>query len=268
MRALDRSTRPRIAITAWRRELPTYLGQRTPMDTLDPAYSARIADAGGLPLIVPRGPYPEEALAGMDGLMLTGGGDVDPATYGAADESSTDVDLEADAWELALLEEAMRRDLPTLAICRGAQLLAVAHGGHLIQHVEPDDLHPRVDGREPDVLRADRHPVALVEGSQVARVFGTATLTVNTLHHQAIADAGSLAVTARTESGIIEAIEPRDGWPALGVQWHPEKMHEAEQRRLFEHFVALAVGRRDASGATASEAPASDATGSPAAARP
>jgi putative glutamine amidotransferase len=238
--------RPRIAVSAWRRELPTYLGARTPMDTLDPAYSARIADAGGLPLIVPRGPYAAEALDGMDGLMLTGGGDVDPAAYGAeiGAHPPTDVDAEADAWELELLREAMRRDLPTLAICRGAQLLAVAHGGSLLQHVDPDDLHPRVDGREPEILRADRHPVELVAGSAVAELFGGSTLTVNTLHHQAIGDAGSLRVTARTASGIIEAVEPRDGWPALGVQWHPEKMHEPEQRRLFERFVAIAAERR------------------------
>jgi putative glutamine amidotransferase len=236
--------RPRIAITAWRRELPTYLGARTPMDTLDPAYSARIADAGGLPVIVPRGPYAEEALDGMDGLMLTGGGDVDPASYGAADEGSADVDPVADAWELALLREALRRELPTLAICRGAQLLAVAHGGSLLQHVEPDDLHPRVDGRDPDVLRADRHPVTLVEGSAIARLFAAGPLAVNTLHHQAIGDAGSLVVTARTTTGIVEAVELEDDRPVLGVQWHPEKMHEPEQRRLFEALVAAAAGVR------------------------
>jgi putative glutamine amidotransferase len=238
--------RPRIAVTAWRRELPTYLGQRTPMDTLDPAYSTRIADAGGLPLIVPRGPYADEALDGLDGLMLTGGGDVDPGSYGADDEGSTEVDAQADAWELALLREAMRRDLPTLAICRGAQLMAVAHGGALRQRVEPDDLHPRVSGRDPDVLRADRHPIALVAGSAVARLFGATTLTVNTLHHQAIGDAGTLTVTARTETGIIEAVEPPGDWPALGVQWHPEKMHEAEQRALFAWFVALCSEHRKA----------------------
>lgn len=235
--------RPRIAVTAWRRELPTYLGERTPMDTLDPAYSGRIADAGGLPLIVPRGPYPHEVLDGMDGLVLTGGGDVDPSAYGAVDEGSTEVDPQADAWELALVREAMRRDLPTLAICRGAQLLAIAHGGALLQHVEPDDLHPRVPGREPDVLRADRHPIALVPGSAVAETFGATELIVNTLHHQAIGDAGTLTVTARTETGIVEAVEPPNGWPALGVQWHPEKMDEPEQRALFERFVALCAQR-------------------------
>jgi putative glutamine amidotransferase len=238
--------RPRIAVTAWRRELPTFLGERTPMDTLDPAYSDRIADAGGLPLIVPRGPYAEEALDGMDGLMLTGGGDIDPALYGAEDDGSTDVDPEADAWELALVREAMRRDLPTLAICRGAQMLAVAHGGGLIQHVEFDDLHPIVAGRAPDVLHADRHTVTLVDGSEILRLFVTATLEVNTLHHQAIGDPGTLRITARTATGIIEAVEPTDGWRALGVQWHPEKMHEPEQRELFAWFVGRCARHHEA----------------------
>lgn len=221
------------------------------MDTLDPAYSDRVAQAGGLPLIVPRPPGEIERAAAevldlADGLLLSGGGDVDPAHYGARDDGVEDADADADAWEIALVRGAAERGLPTLGICRGAQVMAVAFGGSLIQHVEPDDLHPQVSGRDPALLHGDRHPVALEQGSAVAGLFGCTALSVNTLHHQAIADAGALRVTGRTASGIVETVEPRDGWPALGVQWHPEKMDEPEQRRLFEALVKAADERRSA----------------------
>lgn len=226
--------------------MPTFLGPRTVLDTLDPAYPDRVADAGGLALVAPRPPRDDFAVAAAevldvaDGLVLTGGGDVDPATYAAPDEGVEDADARADAWEIALVREAARRGLPTLAICRGAQVMAVAFGGTLHQHVAPDDVHPDLAGRDPDVLRADRHDVHLQPGSTIHALFGCDVLRVNTLHHQAIADAGELAVTAVAPSGLIEAVEPTDGWPALGVQWHPEKMAEPEQQRLFEHLVALA----------------------------
>src|SRR5580704_7056696 len=124
--------RPRILVTSWRRPLPTYLGERTILDTLDPAYAAQVFDAGGLPLVVsrpPGGDALDDLLSVADGLVLTGGGDVDPASYGAGLENADDPDAGADAWEIALIAGAREGALPTLGICRGAQLLAVAHGG-------------------------------------------------------------------------------------------------------------------------------------------
>jgi putative glutamine amidotransferase len=235
-------TAPRIAITAWRRRLPTPLGERTTLDALDPGYAAGIAAAGGIPLILSReAASPGGALDGMDALLLSGGGDVAPATYGAPDEgASEDVDPEADAWELALVAEARSRQLPTLGICRGMQLLAIAHGGALAQGVDPS-LHPGMGALPPEESLARRHPVDLERGSAIAGVFGTSRLSVNTLHHQAVSDPGTLTVTARAPDGTIEAVEAGD-WPALGVLWHPEKMDDAEQRRLFELLVARARG--------------------------
>ena len=142
----------------------------------------------------------------------------------------------ADAWELALIEHARRRRLPTLGICRGMQLLAVAHGGTLAQRCDPA-LHPGMGALPAGESLARRHDVELRVGSATARLFGASRLSVNTLHHQTVSDPGSLAVTARAADGTIEALEAAD-WPALGVQWHPEKMPEPGQARLFAFLVS------------------------------
>jgi putative glutamine amidotransferase len=241
--------RPRILVTCWRRTLPTYLGERTLLDALDPAYAARVYDAGGLPVIISRPPTHseqaiEELLALADGLVLTGGGDVDPATYHAAPENVDEVDQEADAWELALIAGARERELPTLAICRGAQLLAVAHGGRLTQRLDRCDGHAELTGVEPEAILAARHPVTLVGGSRVRRALGEDTIAVNTIHHHGIDHPGTLEVTATAPAGSgIEAVEPSSGWFCVGVQWHPEKMHEPEQRGLFARLLEAARER-------------------------
>ncbi len=251
MRAVkgERLSRARIAVTPWRRHLPTYLGEHTLLDTLDPAYTDRVTDAGGLPLVVPRPPgaaaeeVAAEVLDLVDGLLVTGGGDVVPETYGAADEGgNSDMDRAADAWEIALLHAAAERGLPTLAICRGAQLMACAFGGALSQHLPPEAGHRDPGSLTPEEILAERHAVSLAPGSRLAALYGD-TLRVNTIHHHGIADAGSLTVTATAEGGLIEGVEARE-WPAVGVQWHPEKMQEAEQRRLFERLVHDAQGAR------------------------
>jgi putative glutamine amidotransferase len=231
--------RPRILITTWRRPLPTYLGKRTVLDTLDPAYATGVSEAGGLPLLIsrPEGNALDELLGLADGLLLTGGGDVDPRQYGARPENVGDVDTDADAFELALIEAARERELPTLAICRGAQLLAVAHGGRLAQRLTPGDGHAELDGLAAKDILAARHAVELVPGSRVHHALGGGPVAVNTIHHHEIADPGALAVTATAANGAIEGVEPRTGWPCLGVQWHPEKMHEPEQGGLFDQLV-------------------------------
>jgi putative glutamine amidotransferase len=236
--------RPRIVITPWRRAVPTYLGERTVLDTLDPAYSDRVAQAGGFPLIVPRPPagrvdeLAAQVLELADGLLLSGGGDVDPASYGHPSESVQDADPAADTWEIALVRAAHERRLPALGVCRGAQVMAVAFGGGLAQQLAAETLHQDLAAMTPQQILAERHEVELEPGSAVANLFGgRPVLHVNTIHHHAVADSGALAVTARAAGGLVEAVEPTDGWPALGVQWHPEKMDEPEQRALFERLV-------------------------------
>jgi putative glutamine amidotransferase len=238
--------RPRILVTCWRRPLPTYLGERTVLDTLDPAYAARVFDAGGLPLLVSRrsGEALDELLGLADGLLLTGGGDVDPSAYGARPENvADDVDGEADAFELSLIAAAREHALPTLAICRGAQLLAVAHGGRLAQRLPEVDGHSELAGLAAEAILAARHEVRLVPGSRVQRALGDKPLAVNTIHHHEIADPGELEVTASAPGGVIEAVEPRSSWACVGVQWHPEKMAEPEQRGLFAQLVQAARER-------------------------
>lgn len=239
--------RPLILVTCWRRALPTFLGERTRLDTLDPAYAERVSAAGGQPLLVSRPPEDPADTAHRlvelaDGLLLTGGGDVDPATYGKAPDNVEGEDPAADAFELALIEAARAARLPTLGICRGAQLLAVAHSGHLAQRPPQTGGHTELTGHSAQDILGARHPVALAPGSRVRRALGSDEVAVNTIHHHQIADAGELAVTATAPGGVIEAVETRDEWACLGVQWHPEKMAEPEQRALFGQLVADATG--------------------------
>ncbi len=242
------SARPRILITPWRRAVTTYLGDDTVLDALDPAYAGRVTEAGGLPLIVSRPPggasdMAAELLDLADGLVVSGGGDVDPASYGDPPLDVRDAEAAADAWELELLRGARVRGLPTLAICRGAQLLAVAHGGRLGQQLPKAAGHHDLDGMTGPEILAARHTVSVVPGSRLRSALGADSLEVNTIHHHVISDPGDLEVTATAAGGVIEAVEPHDGWAALGVQWHPEKMGEPAQRGLFAALVAEARQR-------------------------
>ena len=242
-------TRPRILVTCWRRALPTYLGERTILDTLDPAYAARCSTPAVCRWWCPRPPGDalDDLLSIADGLLLTGGGDVDPASYGAELENADDPDAGADDWEIALIAGARERALPTLAICRGAQLLAVAHGGRLAQRLSAGEGHRSLDGLAPEEILAARHDVELAAGSRVQRALGgSERIAVNTIHHHEIADAGELEVTGTAPGGVIEAVEPRSEWPCVGVQWHPEKMHEPEQAGLFTQLVGACRDRAKA----------------------
>lgn len=240
--------RPRVAITLWRRELPTFVSDRTLLYTLADEYVTSVTDAGGLPLFVPHLADEADAdavLDAVDGLLVAGGGDVDPASYGAENAASKDVDIHADRSELALLRRARERRLPTLAICRGMQLVVVAEGGTLEQDItsrsaEPDRPHLPISDAPAEVLAA-RHTIDILPDSRLAAVFGAGQREVNTIHHQGVAELpASLRATAFAADGLIEAVEPTGSlWPLLAVQWHPEKM-AGQDRALFEAFVATA----------------------------
>lgn len=234
-------TRPVIAMNLWRRELPTFLDDATLLYTLADEYVRVLRDAGATVVLLPH--VGEDEVAGLldvvDALVLSGGGDVDPASYGRAAAGSKDVDASADRSEVALVREARRRSLPTLAICRGMQIANVAFGGTLQQDVGgTSDWHAPISSVPAEVLRAS-HPVELVPGSLLTRIYGSEELVVNTIHHQAIDRlADGFVATATAPDGIVEGIEVEDDdWPFLGVQWHPEKGGEADLP-LFRWFVA------------------------------
>ena len=162
-----------------------------------------------------------QLLDSIDGLVVSGGPDLCPDSYGQKPESMTEEFYpEQDATEIALIREAMGRDIPFLGVCRGMQLLSVMHGGYLHHHLKTTpghEGHGGFDGVETE------HEVAAKEGSLLASIMGT-SITVNSTHHQGVAEAGDLAVTAIAEhDGLIEAVERSDLRFCLGVQWHPER---------------------------------------------
>lgn len=172
------------------------------------------------------------------GLLLTGGTDVDPALYGEECQSEADKpDVERDELELALLQRALAEGIPVLAICRGMQLLNVAHGGSLIQHLANVEAHqirpPAVEAHAPV------HTVDVEKGTRLARAIGDGMHGVNSRHHQAVGRLGAkLIVSARAEDGVIEGIERPDLRFVVGVQWHPEDRvkHDPRDLLLFEGF--------------------------------
>jgi putative glutamine amidotransferase len=208
------------------------------------AYIDAVVRAGGQPVIVNDARDPKELLARVDALVLTGGPDLDPARYGeAAHPSVYGVDAADDDFECSLTEAALVRSVPTLAICRGIQVLNVARGGTLYQHIADDPGVPAHG--EPGVLDgARRHDVTLDADSLVADVMGATRVTASCHHHQAIAELGDgLRVVGRAKDGIVEALEI-DGAFLLAVQWHPEDTAEDDpaQQRLFGALVRRAGG--------------------------
>ena len=199
-------------------------------------YVHAVERAGGRPLLVPPAEDGvEETLDALDGLILSGGSDLDPELYGQDAHSETiGVVPQRDRAELALLERALARDLPVLAICRGSQVLNVARGGDLVQHlpeVVGDEKHKHTPG-----VFAD-HDVAIEAGTRLGGLLGDRA-PVKSHHHQGFGRVGEgLRVTARADDGTVEAVEDPSRRFALGVLWHPEA---GEDAALFEALVAEA----------------------------
>jgi putative glutamine amidotransferase len=233
--------RPLVAVTA-----TTEIIRGAARVRVNSAYLEAIEAAGLIPLVTP--PLHDPSLAAdllhrVDGLVLTGGEDVDPRHYGALRHSATEPPHSArDAWELALVAAARHVAMPVLAICRGMQLLNVALGGTLVQDLPTDRpgpvSHSQASGRAERV-----HAAAVEEGSRLAGAMGATTIAVNSSHHQAIDRvATGLRVVARSGDGVIEGVESADdGWWLLGAQWHPEELIgtlEPWDRNLFAAYAS------------------------------
>lgn len=232
--------RPLIAVTAWRRDLDTSLGRES-MQTLSSFYSNALVEAGMTPIMFPGGQDPNEAhrLVDMvDGVLLSGGDDLDPSTYNTPNQGSRSYSKDVDDFELAVVKAARAQDKPVLAICRGLQLLNVALGGTLAQDVlVSGTAHELIDDNsDPVELNARRHVVQFEPDSILARLYNSSEAKVNTLHHQGLDQlASDLVVEGRSDDGLIEAARCDGSWWALGVQWHPERM-DGDHRELFNAF--------------------------------
>jgi putative glutamine amidotransferase len=228
------------------------MGYAAPRFANNESYARAITDAGGAPLMIPS-IADEEALAALyemlDGLLLTGGPDIDPARYGHERHPRTDGgDAAMEHAEVYLAQRALRDGLPVFGICRGIQTLNVVAGGTLYQDVA-DELrtpitHP-ADTNGRDYLA---HEVRITEGTRLGRVVGRSEIKVNSLHHQAVRDvAPGFVAVAEAPDGVVEAIENPALPFALGVQWHPEELYRRDDSaaNLFRAFVAAAARRRE-----------------------
>jgi len=249
-------SRPRIGLTT-----------TSPQSDKFANYRRAVEKAGGeVVALDPKKIAAADALRGLDALILTGGGDVDPALYHQqrVDEVKVaDIDARRDEFEIALVRATRSSDLPILGICRGVQVMNVALDGELIQHV------PAEVGDEVRHTDDEPHPVDVDASSKLARILGATRITPASSHHQALSETklgAGLRVVARAPDGIIEAVEdPSHPW-RIGVQWHPErsKVELDRQQRLFDDLVRAAQARKASS--APSGAPSGAAPGVPRAA--
>jgi putative glutamine amidotransferase len=232
--------RPVVGITTYL--TPATWGAWDMEAALVPAsYVRAVVRAGGAPLLVPPGASIAETLEVVDGLVFAGGSDLDPELYGAAAHPETaGVVRERDDFELSLMQAALEADVPILAVCRGSQVLNIARGGGLEQHL-PDRVGHEGHRETPGLF--SEHEVEVADGSHLADVLG-ARAEVKSHHHQGYGEVGAgLVETARAADGTVEALEDPSRTFAVGVLWHPE---EGEDLALFEALVAQAEAFRSA----------------------
>lgn len=239
--------KPLIGCTTYRK----VSGQNPPIDILGlmPSYLEAIAAAGGVPVMIPLGLSDENlqvAIEGMDGILLPGGGDIEPGVYqGEGHPTVAGIDEDRDRVELLVARTAVSQQKPLLAICRGLQVLNVALGGSLWEDVEqmmPQAMHHEHVNSHPRNYLA--HNVKIEADSLLARQLGTTETAVNSLHHQGIRRlATNLRATAVAPDGLIEGIEVIDHPYAIGVQWHPENLihNVPHMLGLFEGLIEAAT---------------------------
>ena len=238
------TSRPRIGLTLDSEEPGGY--SAFPWYAIRRNYCAAVVEAGGLPLALPHETErAEDYLELLDGLLVTGGAfDVDPALFGANDRHpSVSTKERRTDFELAMTRAALDRDLPVLGICGGQQLLNVALGGTLIQHI-PDEIADPLAHEQPNPRDEAGHLVRLTPGSRLHVICGVEELPVNSAHHQAVKTLGpGVAVNAAAPDGVIEGIELASRRFCIGVQWHPEFAISAGDRALFAAFIEAARPR-------------------------
>ena len=238
--------RPLIGLTAYAENV-IYNGNEVLAGMLPMQYVRSVHAAGGRAVLITPDDPGEDVLESLDGVLLSGGGDVDPGQWGAEPHATSDADPVRDASEVRLLRAALDLDLPVLGICRGVQVMAVATGGSLHQHL-PDlighDRHRAAPGTDPlgaDASAFGRHDVVTRPGSQAHALLG-GRLTVNSFHHQAVHDPGAFTPTGWCpDDRVVEIMEHPGMSFALGVQWHPERI--ADDLRLFAALVQAAAER-------------------------
>jgi len=210
-------------------------------------YCGAVVRAGGLPILLPHEPErADQYLDLIDGLIVTGGAfDVDPALFGADSrhDSVTTKDRRT-AFELAITRAALAADKPVLGICGGQQLLNVALGGTLVQHI-PDEIATPLAHEQPNPRNEPGHDVAIAPGTILHDIVGTARFAVNSAHHQAVKTVGpGVVIDAVAPDGVIEGIELPGKRFCIGVQWHPEFEIGPADAALLSAFVAAAQGRQ------------------------
>jgi putative glutamine amidotransferase len=250
--------RPLIGISTSEVRVPDHVSPKAQSDpprremALGMKYCVAIEAAGGLPVVMP--PLDSDDVAPLVGrlsaICLSGGPDINPGTYGGHYHPQLGpTEPQLDTFELALVHTALEREVPLLAICRGAQILNVALGGDLYQHL-PEDPGGPIQHRKPTPDAPDaKHDVEVEEGSLLSRALGlSGTAHVNSYHHQAAHTLGrGLHAVAHAPDGVIEAIELPERAFVIGVQWHAEALIERpEQASLFEAFVSAAADRDSA----------------------
>ncbi len=239
---------PRIGVTRG-------LSASRPADAIPGVYATyhvRVCDAGGeaIDLHPAMTASPERLLTDLDGVLISGGPDINPARYGQAPHPETAGISDArDALEIGIIRAAIAASLPVFAICRGHQALNVAFGGSLLQHIDGDG-HRAHDGG----AGASRfHAITIADGSRLARLVGAGPLRTNSRHHQAVTSDGlapGLTATAWSPDGLVEAMESREHRWVMGVQWHPERDEVKDRfRPLFEDFIRAATRVRAPAGA-------------------
>ena len=202
-------------------------------------YPKAVQKAGGLPVQLNRNTDPVHIVQRLDGLVMTGGADPDPALYGEPPHPELGpVERGRDDWELALIRAALEARIPMLCVCRGAQLLNIALGGTLIQHL---DMPQHAAWERPRIDRC--HTVRVAPGSRAEQLYGAVTST-NSLHHQAVGRRGDgVVVTGTSEDGVVEAFEVQDRPEVFAVQWHPEMLSDRVDP-AFLWLVSEAASRR------------------------